>query len=57
MHHFATIPSADINFNIAMSIVALIIILLEQFKTILISEWDCKFLNKGNEIGFFSGEF
>lgn len=34
LHHFATIPSADINFNIAMSLVALTIILLEQFKAL-----------------------
>lgn len=39
MHHFATIPSADINFNIAMSIVALIIILLEQFKSLWFKKW------------------
>lgn len=37
--HFISIPSADINFNIAMAIIALIIILIEQFKFL----WTIKF--------------
>ncbi len=38
-HHFVQAPSADINFNIAMAIIALLIILVEQFKFL----WGIKF--------------
>jgi len=37
--HFISIPSADINFNISMAIIALLIILIEQFKFL----WTIKF--------------
>ena len=34
MHHVITIPTADINFNIAMAVVWVIIVILEQFKAL-----------------------
>lgn len=34
LEHFVTIPSADLNFNVAMSLVGLAIILIEQFRAL-----------------------
>lgn len=34
LHHVIVIPTADINFNVAMALIGLVIILIEQFRTL-----------------------
>ena len=38
LHHAVSIPTADINFNIAMAIVWVVIVILEQFKALWLSK-------------------